>query len=223
MVNATSSVNWTELGVKPAENKKSKELDRDAFFQLLVAQLKNQDPLNPQDNSEFVAQLAQFSTVDGVRGIQNSMETLASSLHSNQALQASSLVGRSVYIPSDHAVVTEANKGVKGSVELSAPTQDVTLNITNSNGEVVRLVSLGNHPQGEFDFQWDGKNQNGESVPPGSYAWTLAGKQDGQVVSMRPLLAANVDSVTLNKEQGLALLNVQGVGSMNLDEVKRIS
>ncbi len=78
---------------------KSDELGKDQFLELLVAQMNNQDPLSPQENGEFIAQLAQFSTVEGIENMNTSMEALLSGYQSSQALQASSLVGRTVIVP----------------------------------------------------------------------------------------------------------------------------
>ncbi len=80
---------------------KTNELGKDEFLNLLVAQLNNQDPLAPQDNGAFIAQLAQFSQVEGIGKLNTSMESLLSGYQSSQALQASSLVGRSVIVPTD--------------------------------------------------------------------------------------------------------------------------
>ena len=91
------------------------ELGKDQFLELLVAQMNNQDPLSPQENGEFIAQLAQFSTVEGIGNLNTSMESLLSGYQSSQALQASSLVGRTVIVPADQAVVdTEA--GLEGQL-----------------------------------------------------------------------------------------------------------
>ena len=87
------------------DSTQNKELGKDQFLNLLVAQLNNQNPLEPQGNGEFIAQLAQFSTVEGVEKLNSSMETILSGYQSSQALQASSLVGRKVIVPVDKAVV----------------------------------------------------------------------------------------------------------------------
>ena len=93
------------------------ELGKDQFLQLLVAQMNNQDPLSPQENGEFIAQLAQFSTVEGIDNLNGSMESLLSGYQSSQALQASSMVGRTVIVPTDQAVV-DTSAGLEGSRRL---------------------------------------------------------------------------------------------------------
>ena len=88
----------------------NKALGKDAFLQLLVTQLKNQNPLEPQGNGEFVAQLAQFSSLEGITTLNDTVSGIAGSFGSSQALQASSLVGRSVIAPGDKAVVAWAQR-----------------------------------------------------------------------------------------------------------------
>ena len=82
-------------------NRDQGELGQAEFFDLMVTQLKNQDPFKPMESGEFLGQIAQFSTVDGIGGLQRSFESLAGSLQSSQALQASTMVGRSVALPGD--------------------------------------------------------------------------------------------------------------------------
>ena len=77
---------------------KDKSLGQDEFLELMMTQLQNQDPLNPAESGEFLSQIAQFGTVNGITELQQSFSTLASSLQSNQALQASTMVGRSVLV-----------------------------------------------------------------------------------------------------------------------------
>src|SRR5690606_682245 len=114
-VSGVSSV-LEQYQIKP-ETGKSKELGKNEFLELLVAQLNNQNPLEPQENGEFIAQLAQFSQVEGVEKLNTRMEALLSGYQSSQALQASSLVGRKVIVPSDNAVV-DTSETFRGSLVL---------------------------------------------------------------------------------------------------------
>ena len=121
-----------ELGLAQAQpaTTASKELGQEAFFDLMVAQLKFQDPLNPQENTEFVSQMAQFSSVESLSAIEGSLGSLVGSFQSNQALQASTLVGRDVLVPSRAGVLPE-NGELFGAVELQESMSDVRLRILN--------------------------------------------------------------------------------------------
>ena len=125
----------------------------------MITQMNNQNPLSPQDNSEFVAQLAQFSSVEGLERLNTSFN----SFMSNNALQASSLVGRSVTVKSDTSMLTTGGI-VAGSVDLTYPTSDMKISIYDENGALVQTIPVGNVPSGETVFRWDGQNieVNGE-------------------------------------------------------------
>src|SRR5574344_1054483 len=101
-VGAASTI-WDEYSHK-VDREVNKDLGKNEFLELLVAQLNNQNPLDPQDNGEFVAQLAQFSTLEGIEKLNDSMGDIISSVQSSQTLQAASLVGKSVIIPTGTAV-----------------------------------------------------------------------------------------------------------------------
>ena len=110
------------------ETTTKKELGKNEFLNLLVAQLNNQNPLEPQGNGEFIAQLAQFSQVEGIEKLNDSMGSLLTGYQSSQALQASSLVGRKVIIPSDKAVV-DTRESFKASLVLPASRSNVYVNV----------------------------------------------------------------------------------------------
>ncbi len=117
-------------------------LGKDAFLQLLVTQLKNQNPLSPQDNGAFVAQLAQFSSLEGINTLNDSVNNISSNFSSSQALQASSLVGRSIIIQTDKAMV-DTSKSMNGSVAVPSAVGNVSVKITDKDGNVVRTVDMG--------------------------------------------------------------------------------
>ncbi len=138
----------------------NQSLGKDAFLQLLVTQLKNQNPLSPQDNGAFVAQLAQFSSLEGINTLNDSVNCISSNFSSSQALQASSLVGRSIITQTDKALV-DTSKSMTGSVAVTAATGNVSIKITDKDGNVVRTIDMGAQSAGTSDFIWDGKNDDG--------------------------------------------------------------
>ncbi len=197
------------------------QLGKDQFLQLLVAQMNNQNPLDPQTNSEFVAQLAQFSTVEGIDNLNTSFESMLSSTQSSQALQASSLVGRKVIVTTDSAVV-DTSETFKGSVAMTGSTDNLYVNIYDSSGNQVNRISLGGAPTGNIGFTWDGKDANGNLLPAGKYKFEALAQINGETVAMNTSLPANVDSVTLGQNGGEMLLNLAGLGSIALSNVQVI-
>tara|TARA_Y100000782_G_C10064989_1_gene215328 strand:- start:6 stop:686 length:681 start_codon:yes stop_codon:yes gene_type:complete len=198
------------------------ELGKDQFLELLVAQMNNQDPLSPQENGEFIAQLAQFSTVEGIGNLNTLMESLLSGYQSSQALQASSMVGRTVIVPADQAVVdTEA--GLEGQLALQQNSTNVFVNIYDQAGSLVKTINLGSQEAGMHDFTWDGTDASGNLAEPGIYTVEAMASIDGKNTQMATLLPANVDSVSLGAGgSGEMLLNVAGLGSISLSNVYAI-
>ncbi|MBA6418935.1 MULTISPECIES: flagellar hook assembly protein FlgD [Pseudomonas] len=201
---------------------KSDELGKDQFLELLVAQMNNQDPLSPQENGEFIAQLAQFSTVEGIENMNTSMEALLSGYQSSQALQASSLVGRTVIVPSDQAIVDTAT-GVEGQFALPEDSGAVSIKVLDSAGSLVNTINMGDLKAGMHDFKWDGKDGSGNVLPPGAYTFEATAAVGGTTKQLATLLPANVDSVSLGAgNNGELLLNVAGLGSISLSNVYSI-
>ena len=200
---------------------KSKDLGKNEFLELLVTQLNNQNPLEPQENGEFIAQLAQFSTVEGVEKLNSSMETMLSGYQSSQALQASSLVGRKVIVPSDKAVV-DTSEAFKASLVLPTSSSNVSANVYDSAGTVVNRINMGQQEAGNVSFMWDGKDSSGKTLPPGTYKFEAQATYQGETKGLYTLLPANVDSVTLGQNGGELMLNLAGVGSIALSQVQVI-
>ncbi|HHB13287.1 MAG TPA: flagellar hook assembly protein FlgD [Chromatiales bacterium] len=203
------------------EAKKRDELGQADFLKLMTAQLENQDPLKPLENKEFLGQLAQFSVVQGLAELQGSFSSLATSLQSNQALQASALVGKSVLVESPFGVLG-ASEGLSGAVELPEQVADLRLRISDVSGQVVRELPLDGQGPGMVDFKWDGFSDAGEPLPPGYYHVVAEGTLDGETQSFTTYAVGRVDSVVLGGEQGGMMLNLEGLGQYALDEVAEI-
>ena len=200
-----------------AENSSLGQAD---FLTLLITQLENQSPLTPQDNTAFVAQLAQFSTLQGIEDLNSNFVSMNGSLKSSQAIQASALVGHTVFVDTPTARLNNAGE-ILGSITIDKATDDTLLNIFDSNGVLVRQELLGRQDPGELRFAWDGRNEAGESQPPGLYHFEALGLIEGATSGLVTTLGANVNSVTIGLN-GDMTLNVDGVGPLGIDAVKEI-
>ncbi len=212
----------TVANATASSKQKETSLKQNDFLQLLVAQMSNQDPVNPQDPGSFLGQLAQFGTVDGISELNNSMSQLSSGLTSNQALQASSLVGRNVDINSEYGVLTQED-GLNGTVTLEQSVKDLRLVITDASGEVVKELPLGDKQAGNVQFKWDGMKDDGDSCHSGNYHIKAMGSVAGQNYAFPTLVSANVDSVTIGQGDRDVALNLKGLGSVLLRDVTKIS
>jgi flagellar basal-body rod modification protein FlgD len=199
---------------------KKNELGQNAFLELMITQLSNQDPLSPQEGAEFVAQLAQFSSVEGIQNLNTTVSDLAGSFRSSQALQASALVGRSVRVPTDFATLA-AGEPVQGSVELPLTTDQLQIDVYDPAGQLVSQRSLGSQAAGDVDFTWDGLKTDGTPAEPGEYQIRASALIEGENTELVTHLNANIDSVTLGQGSEVTL-NVARVGPVALEDVKEL-
>jgi flagellar basal-body rod modification protein FlgD len=142
------------------------KLTESDFLTLLTTQLKNQSPLNPQNPSDFAAELAQFSTASGV-------ETLNATLGAGGGLQAAGLVGKNVAV-TGNALVLGATGSAQGAFNLSAGAKDVKVAVTDAAGSVVDVIDLGAMNAGNQTFTWNGKSTGGVSQQPGTYSYRIS-------------------------------------------------
>lgn len=195
-------------------------LGQDAFLKLLITQLKNQSPLNPQDNTAFVAQLAQFSSLQGIQNLNTTVTGLSDSLQSSQALQASALVGRSVETETSKAALTSSGY-VRGTMVLENSTPTLRLNIYNASNQLVFQQDLGSQEAGDIPFAWDGTATDGTRVANGVYRFEVLASENNKSVPVTTYLSNNVNSVTVGPNQ-TTTLNVDAVGQVPLSDVKNI-
>lgn len=216
----TDQINKLGLGLKP-DQKKKEELGQEDFLRLMSAQLQNQDPMKPMENGDFLSQIAQFGTVNGIEGLQKSFESLSGSLYSNQALQASALVGREVLVPGKVGLLTAAGK-LSGMLELPASSNAVTLQIKDQAGQLVRRVDLGPQKAGSISFAWDGTNDKGEISPPGVYSIEASTDLNGKQLALETAQYAAVESVSVGKGKEGLTLNLAGLGSFDFTKIREI-
>ena len=203
------------------DNKARGELGQDQFLQLMTTQLSNQDPLKPMNNGDFLAQIAQFGTVSGVKDLNTSFKSFSSNLQSSQALQASTLIGRDVLIDNNEAVLT-ADKGMDAAVQLDNSAEDVSLNIYNANNELLGKVDVGAQSAGLVQFKWDGQTLNGQQAAPGTYRVEVAVKRGGKVEAATPMVAARVNSLTLGAVGKEMQVELDQLGQVNFSRVLQI-
>ncbi len=212
---------FLNVGASEKEVKDNGELATEDFLALMTTQLKNQDPLEPMDNGEFLAQIAQFATVSGIGDLNDSFEGFSTSMQSEQAIQGSTLVGRSVLVPSSIGIMT-AEEGMKGQINVAEPVSDLKVSVYNEAGVQVRTIEIGG-AKGFTDFTWDGFDDNGEALSPGVYQFRASGTIDGDNTAFATGTIAKVESVIIgNGSQGL-IMNLGGIGSVPFSEVVEIT
>lgn len=200
----------------------SQDLKQEDFMKLMLAQMRNQDPFEPLDNAEFLGQMAQFSTVSGIGEINQSMSSLADSLTSSQMLNAATLVDRSALVASS-SVAFDGQTAISGRLELPVSSSGVQVEIVRPNGETARRIALGPQSAGAVSYEWDGRDSNGTIMPPGDYR-VRASYFDGESqAALSNFVQAKITSVSLSSGGGNAEVELQGLGSFKLSDVKSIS
>ncbi|MHB1077436.1 flagellar hook assembly protein FlgD [Thiobacillus sp.] len=217
-VQDTSNVN-SLFGASASTSSKSSVADtQNRFLSLLVAQMKNQDPLNPLDNAQVTSQMAQLSTVQGIENMNSSLQAMSASLGTNQMSQAASLIGRTVLVPGDTISPAQLENVV--GFDLSRPADTVTASIYDASGSLVRKLTLGSREAGVNVVAWDGLTDTGTAAPAGKYSFKIDAVQGGQAIDSTALSLGTVNSVSQNS-QGVQL-NLAGNTNVGYADIRQI-
>ena len=214
---------YTQLGINKTdstEKKAADELGQAEFLELMTTQLKFQDPMKPMENGDFLAQMAQFGTVSGINELNTSFSSMSTALQSNQALQASTMVGRNVLIPGNQSRLTEGGH-LKSAVDLEASAQ-VIVNIKDANGQLIHRMDMGIQQAGLHSIEWNGLNGDGQPASPGLYTVNAEVRQGQKVSEGSMLTSVQVESVTLGKAGQDLTLTVSDLGDISMSQVRKI-
>jgi flagellar basal-body rod modification protein FlgD len=163
----------------PATANVAGAMDQNDFLKLMTTQLTTQDPFNPVDNTQMVAQMAQFSQVAGIAQMNQSLQTIAASLGGSRLSDAASWIGHSMLVSSD--IATPLRDGsYAGQFTLADPADQVSVNFVDGSGAVVHSETLGAQAAGDMSFAWDGKNEAGETVANGPLRLVVTATRNGQ-------------------------------------------
>ena len=184
----------------------------DQFLTLMLAQLRNQDPMKPLEPTEFIGQLAQFTTVSGIREMQDSMSSMVDSLRSSQALSGAQIVGRDVLAEGSIAKFDGA-RAIEGAVELPE-------GVREASGALIARVPV-SPATGMQSFSWSGARLDGTAAAPGAYQMELIANVGGRNQSMEVMLRSRVNSVTLDANGRGLTLNTPN-GSLLLSDVRQV-
>jgi flagellar basal-body rod modification protein FlgD len=196
-------------------------LDKTAFLKLLIEQLKNQDPLNPKDDTQFIAQLAQFSSLEQSMQTNSALGTVTSVLQGQSNAQTTSLVGKIATIQGKMVTLTGGGTGAMATFSLAAAAKSTKATIQDMSGNTVREIDLGSKNAGIVQFKWDGRNAAGNLQPAGNYTVTItANASNGSPVSVSQELSGLVNGVSF--DQGYPVLNLQNGVSAPVSELLRV-
>lgn len=197
------------------------ELGQKDFLRLMTAQLQNQDPFAPMENGEFIAQMAQFSTVDGLENINQTLDDISGQIAGNRISTGSSLLGQHVLVPGTTARADDAGE-IHGVVDLADAASEITISYTDAEtGSVLHSEELGAHPAGLMGFSWT-------SVPAelrdsrGAIRISVTAESAGEVTSMPTSVYAKVTGVEMPADGTDINLRIEDYGIRNSLEISQL-
>jgi flagellar basal-body rod modification protein FlgD len=188
------------------------------FMTLLIAQMKNQDPLNPMDNSQMTSQISQLNMVSGINKLNTTLAAMAGDVQNGESIKAAALLGHDVLVPGSHLQLSQGKAEM--GMELAQPADDVKVTIRDSSGNVVHTMDLGPQEAGVQSLVWDGVTDSGTAAADGSYKFGIEALRDGEKLKPTLLSFGKVDNLSLSG--GLAKLNVPNLGDFALTDIREI-
>jgi flagellar basal-body rod modification protein FlgD len=210
-VSSLASINGTAGSAAGTANQAGAE---DRFLKLLVAQMQNQDPLNPMDNAQVTSQMAQIQSVNGIEKLNRTVESLGTQFAQMNALQGASLVGRDVIVPGNRLAPNDVGL-VQGGFELDGPADRVQVEVLNAGGRVIDTIELGAQGAGRHGFEW---------TPPAGVdsatadRFRVVAKNGTAAVGFTPLMRDRVDAVVAGGDT--LTLELRASGSIPYTQIR---
>jgi len=215
MITPLPSVSSTTATASPsAQAATDANASQDRFLKLLVAQLNNQDPMNPMDNAQMTSQMAQINTVTGIQQVNATLKSMAEQFAGMQVLQGSSMVGQNVLIEGN--TLSRSNGVASGAIDLGGQADNVKVEILSPGGQVLDTLNLGAKSAGRHTFDWDASAYTGTGEP----SYRVTATQGGNAISTTALVRDTVTSVS--SENGVMTVQLQGRGAVAYSNVKAI-
>lgn len=217
---AISSTSSTTTGDQYTSNSLS-DIGSEEFLTLLVAQLQYQDPLEPMDNTEFVTQLAQFSTLESMQAIQDDIEDNNLLLQSVNNAYSTSMIGKEIKAEGDNIYLDGSGSSIDLGYSLDSDASEVEITIYDEDGNTVKTITIGGQSSGTQAYTWDGKDSSGNTLSSGTYTYEVsATDSDGNSVSATTYTTGVVDGVVF--EDGVTYLTI-GDDKIKLGDIVKVS
>jgi flagellar basal-body rod modification protein FlgD len=215
MITGTSSMSSTTTTASSnAQAASDANASQDRFLKLLVAQLNNQDPMNPMDNAQMTSQMAQINTVTGIQQVNATLKSMAEQFSGMQVLQGSSMVGHQVLV--EGSTLTRSNGVASGAIDLGGQADAIKIEILSPGGQMLDTLNLGAKAAGRHTFDWDASTYTGTGEP----SYRVTATQGGSAVPTTSLARDTVTAVS--SENGVMTVQLQSRGAVAYSRVKAI-
>ena len=199
------------------------ELDRNAFLRLFTAQLQNQNPIDPMKNEAFVAQLAQFSTLEATTTMSASFGDFVAGQQEERMLRGANLLGKQIFAP-DVAMHQTGGVALDGVIQLDRVVENLRLYVVNAEtSQIVNQLDLGPQIAGEVAFGWNGGDTNGEAAPEGEYLFKAVGYIGEETFDVPAMAQAKITGISWDELLGEIFVEIEDGRTIALSEISHIS
>ena len=218
-MNNISSLQQTGSQTENSKNTFTQTLGKDDFLTLLVTQLKNQDPMKPMDPTQFTAQLAQFSSLEQLYNINESLQALESVQGGVDRLSALSMIDK--YVVSGSSTFQYKGEAMELGFSFQEEVRDATIHINTLDGQTIHKIPVENLSYGETFIQWDGKNIDGHQLPEGTYGFTVTGTtEEGKSIAGSTLVKSRINGVDFS---GPETILITTNGTVKLSDISKVN
>ena len=220
-ISGTSTIDKLNGGTSPSTTagKSNNTVDQTTFLKLLTTQMTHQDPFAPMDNTQMVAQMAQFSSVTGIAEMNSSLKTIASDMAQSRIGDAASWIGRAALVESDTASQF-ADGSYAGEITLPSDVSNMNISLVDSSGQTVFSKTLGAHAKGPLAFAWDGKDENGNMIANGDLTVHVGAVGADGVVT--PSISTWTPITGVQSPASGTTMLVTGLGNISPTEAQRL-
>lgn len=208
-----SALSSTPGSTSPSNAKSDAMSQQDRFLKLLVAQMNNQDPMNPMDNAQLTSQTAQISTVSGIEQLNETVKSMTNQFVATQMLQGATLISHDVMTAGNRLSVQSGK--AEGGFDLGGPADAVSVQVRTPGGQVLKTLDLGALPAGRQTFSWDAAGYSGASP-----TFVVTASKGGKAVSSSSLYRDTVTSVT--STDGKLMLALKGGASVPFNQIQSV-
>lgn len=196
-------------GMNPSSNE---------FLTMMVAQIQNQNPLEPADGTQYLTQLGMMSAVESLEGVKTGMMNMNIGITNLEMLQATNLVGKKVLMEANQGVDVSEGQIIDGRVQFDQPADTAKVMVYDEEGKVVDEIKLGPQATGMAEFKIDG-----DKLGKGTYTFEVVAEKGDDAWTQKMMIAADVESVNIPADGGTIMLSLKGLGKMSMFDMREIT
>lgn len=188
------------------------------FLTMMVAQVQNQNPLNPTDGTQYLTQLGMMSAVESLESVKVGLNNLNIGMTNMEMLQATNLVGKKVLMDVNDGLTLKENQIVDARVQFEEAVDNAKVVIYDDKGKVVDEIKLGAQPAGMAEFQL-----SAQELGTGEFHFDVVSERGDSAATHNIMIAADVESVNIPSDGGVIMLSLKGIGKMSMYDMREVA